>query len=122
MVSGTFFRQQLQEGYEVVFVVRLEHQFRKAAGMEPRDAIHRRIRRDPPADVLYTVAKRRKKLFPIHLFHADFPERLSSCLGSAAAQYVILPAPNRTTKSPGFAISATISGKSSGDGRKRASR
>jgi hypothetical protein len=47
-----FSREYLQEGDEVIHVMRLEHQFCQSAGLEPSHAVHRRIRRQPPTKVL----------------------------------------------------------------------
>src|SRR5690606_27227293 len=100
----------------------MEHQLGKAAGAEPGDAVHRRIRRQASADLFDPLAQRRQKFFPVHLLHATCPEMPAKSFGSVCAQYVMLPAPKRTTKSPGFAMPATTGAKASGDGRKRASR
>jgi len=79
------FRQQLQEGDEIVEVVRMEHEFGEPAGLEPRNPVHRRIRRQTPAQLIDAVPERGQQLFSIDLFHFRPSEIASSSLGRAAA-------------------------------------
>ncbi|MNE05668.1 hypothetical protein D3C80_982380 [compost metagenome] len=110
-----FGRQQFQEGYQIVHVMRLEHQFRQTARLEPGYPFHRCVRCKTPAQLVHALPERGQQLFPIYLLHTYCPDMLSSSLGNDAAHCVILPAPRRTTKSPGFAMPETICASSAGD-------
>ncbi|MNT05690.1 hypothetical protein D3C72_1403190 [compost metagenome] len=116
------FRQNFQEGNQIIGIVRLEHDFRQTAGSEPRHAVHGRIRCQTSPQFVYPVAEPPQQFNPIDLSHSDFPDMLFNSEGSAAAHCVIFPAPKRTTKSPGFAMPATTEARSSRFSRKRASR
>ena len=95
---------RLQERREIFLVGRLEQRVGEAAGAEPGDLVHLGVGRDAPAQGRSSRRQAWQKVAALRFM----PTSRSSSLGSAYAQYVMLPAPRNTTKSPGLARSRTI--------------